>query len=137
MKRLFSTVSAAILLAAPAGAQTASEMNRARAVHERAIFIDTHVDIPLDFATEAYDFGKPGPPGQQVHIPTMIQGGFDAPFLIVYVGQGERTTAGYAAALSDAFNKFGSIHRTAQQYPDQVEIARTAADVRRISAAGK
>ena len=39
------------------------------------ISIDTHVDIPFDFASPAYDMMKPGVRGQQVHIPTMIEGG--------------------------------------------------------------
>jgi membrane dipeptidase len=68
----------------------------------------------------------------------MIEGGLDATFIIVFVGQGPRTEAGYAKALSDAFVKFAAIHRvTSDMYPDQIELARTADDVRRIDAAGK
>jgi membrane dipeptidase len=122
-----------------AWAETAQELiDRARGIHERVITIDTHVDIPPTFATADYDPMKPGPRGQQVHIPTMIEGGLDATFIIVFVGQGPRTTAGYAKALSDAFVKFAAIHRvTTTMYPDQIELARTADDVRRIDAAGK
>ena len=122
-----------------ATAETTEEMIvRARGIHDRVISVDTHVDIPPNFATGAYDPMKPGPRGQQVHIPTMIEGGLDATFIIVYVGQGPRTTAGYAKALSDAFVKFAAIHRvTKDMYPDQIELALTANDVRRISAAGR
>jgi membrane dipeptidase len=113
-------------------------IDRARGIHKRVITVDTHVDIPPNFATTAYDPMKPGPRGQQVHIPTMIEGGLDATFIIVFVGQGPRTDAGYAKALSDAFVKFSAIHRvTSDMYPDQIELARTADDVRRIDAAGK
>lgn len=122
-----------------ATAETTEEMIvRARGIHDRVISVDTHVDIPPNFATGAYDPMKPGPRGQQVHIPTMIEGGLDAAFIIVFVGQGPRTTAGYAKALSDAFVKFAAIHRvTKDMYPDQIELALTANDVRRISAAGR
>lgn len=122
-----------------ATAETNEEMiARARAIHERVITVDTHVDIPPNFATDAYDPMKPGPRGQQVHIPTMIEGGLDATFIIVFVGQGPRTQAGYAKALSDAFIKFAAIHRvTTDMYPDQIELALTADDVRRIDKAGK
>lgn len=122
-----------------ATAETNDEIiSRARAIHDRVITVDTHVDIPPNFATSAYDPMKPGPRGQQVHIPTMIEGGLDATFIIVFVGQGPRTTAGYAKALSDAFVKFAAIHRvTTDMYPDQIELARTADDVRRIDRAGK
>ena len=111
---------------------------RARAIQTKILTIDTHVDIPFNFSTDAYDMMKPGPHGQQVHLPTMISGGMDAPFLIVFVGQGERTTAGYAKALADAFTKFAAIHKLTEEiYPDKIELALTAADVRRIHAAGK
>lgn len=124
----------------PAAAQSsdADLLTRAQAIHNRAIVIDTHVDIPFDFATDAYDMLKPGVRGQQVHLPTMISGGLDAPFLIVFVPQGERTIAGYAKAAADAFTKFAAIHRaTDTLYSTQMELALTAADVRRIVAAGK
>jgi membrane dipeptidase len=111
---------------------------RAKAIQANILTIDTHVDIPFNFSTDAYDMMKPGPRGQQVHLPTMISGGMDAAFLIVYVGQGERTTAGYAKALADAFTKFAAIHKlTEELYPDKIELAYTAADARRIHATGK
>jgi len=122
-----------------ASAETSAELvERARGIHERVITIDTHVDIPPNFATDAYDPMKPGPRGQQVHIPTMIEGGLDATFIIVFVGQGPRTTSGYGRALADAFIKFAAIHKvTTDMYPDQIELALTADDVRRIDASGK
>ncbi|MDG2320426.1 MAG: dipeptidase [Rhodospirillaceae bacterium] len=122
-----------------ATAETSEDMiARARGIHDRVISVDTHVDIPPNFATRAYDPMKPGPRGQQVHIPTMIEGGLDATFIIVFVGQGPRTESGYAKALSDAFVKFAAIHRvTKDMYPDQIELALTADDVRRIDASGK
>ena len=105
------------------------------AIHERALTLDTHVDIPLDFATAAVD---PLDGDLQVNLQKMTTGGFDAAFFIVYVGQTARTPENYAAARADAFTKFAAIRRMAQElYPDRIEIAYTAADVERISAAGK
>jgi len=129
-------------LAAPSAASAAESpadlFARAKGIHDRVIAIDTHVDIPFNFASPAYDMRKPGGRGQQVHLPTMIEGGLDAPFLIVYVPQGERTIAGYAKAAADAFTKFAAIRRaTDDLYKDDLELARSAADVRRIMATGK
>ena len=127
-----------LLLSGAAFAQDAALLAKAKAIQAKIISIDTHVDIPFDFSTDAYDMMKPGVRGQQVHLPTMISGGYDAPFFIVYMGQGERNTVGYAKALSDAFLKFSAIHKlTEQLYPDKIELALAAADVRRIKAAGK
>ena len=134
-----SILLAAMLLAWPAHAETDAELiARAHGIHDRVLTIDTHVDIPANFGSDAYDMMKPGPRGQQVHLPTMIEGGLDATFLIVFVGQGERSTWGYAKALSDAFVKFAAIHKVADvTYHDKIEFAYTAADVRRIAASGK
>lgn len=139
MRALILTIPLALFSFSSSAADTNQDIiDRARGIHQRVITVDTHVDIPPNFATAAYDPMKPGPRGQQVHIPTMIEGGLDATFIIVFVGQGPRTDAGYAKALSDAFVKFAAIHRvTSDMYPDQIELARTADDVRRIDAAGK
>ena len=119
-------------------AQDAALLAKAKAIQAKIISVDTHVDIPLDFSTDAYDMMKPGVRGQQVHLPTMISGGYDAPFFIVYTGQGERNTVGYAHALAEAFTKFSAIHKlTEQLYPDKIGLALTAADARRIHASGK
>jgi membrane dipeptidase len=128
-----------ILWSGAALAETDAELvARARGIHERVIAVDTHVDIPPNYGSEAYDPMKPGPRGQQVHLPTQIEGGLDATFLIVFVGQGDLGVQGYSKALSDAMIKFSAIHKvTAQMYPDKWELALTADDVRRISAAGK
>jgi membrane dipeptidase len=102
---------------------------------ERVFTLDTHVDIPLDFATPAVD---PLTADLQANLEKMTRGGLDAAFFIVYVAQTARTDEGYARAQSEALTKFAAIHRMAEElYPDRIEIAYTAADVARIARAGK
>ena len=109
---------------------------RATALHERVLTLDTHIDIPLSFATRAVDPGVSG--DFQVDLPKMRAGGLDAGFFIVYVGQTERTPENEAQAKADAMTKFEAIHRMAEElYPDEIEIAYTAADVERIAGSGK
>ena len=109
---------------------------RAAAIHERVLTLDTHVDVPLNFATRAVDPGVAG--DFQVDLPKMRAGGLDAGFFIVYVGQTARTPENEAQARADAMTKFEAIHRMAGElYPDEIEIAHSAADVPRIAAAGK
>ena len=109
---------------------------RATAIHERVLTLDTHIDIPLNFATRAVDPGVSG--DFQVDLPKMRAGGLDAGFFIVYVGQTERTPDNEAQAGADAMTKFEAIHRMAEElYPDEIEIAYSAADVERIAAGGK
>jgi membrane dipeptidase len=109
--------------------------NDAAAIHERVIALDTHVDIPLDFATEAVD---PLAGNMQVNLEKMQRGGLDAAFFIVYVGQTERTPDNYLQAQADALTKFAAIHRmTDELYPDRIGLAYSADDVERLVGEGK
>jgi membrane dipeptidase len=108
----------------------------ARGIHDRVLALDTHVDIPFNYATEEVDPGKRGE--SQVDLPKMEEGGLDAAFFIVYVGQTARTEANYEKAKADAMTKFDAIHRmTEKMYPDRIELAHSADDVSRIHASGK
>ena len=67
----------------------------------------------------------------------MVEGGLDVSFMIVYVGQGALTPEGYDNAYQQAIAKFDAVHRLTEQIaPDQIGLALTAADVRRIAASG-
>jgi len=128
----------------PRPAGEAALVARARGIHERVIAIDTHVDInPVNFTQLSRNYTNDL--GNQVNLPKMRTGGLDAPFLIVYVGQANPliTTdafeaAGYRRAYDQAIEKFEAIHKlTKVLAPDRIELALTAADVRRINAKGK
>lgn len=103
--------------------------------HNDVVAIDTHVDIPFDFATETVD---PLNSVSQVNLENMRAGGVDAVFFIVFVAQNERTAENYARAKTDAMTKFNAIHRmTDEMYPELIELAYSADDVERIHASGK
>jgi membrane dipeptidase len=108
----------------------------ARGIHERVITIDTHDDIPANFATAEVDPGVRG--DRQVDLPKMREGGLDVAFFVVYVGQGDNNAEGYAGAYEQAMSKFAAIHRmTEEMYPDSIELATNADDVERIVGGGK
>jgi membrane dipeptidase len=108
--------------------------SRARALHDRIITIDTHDDIPLNFATPEVD---PLNADRQVNLEKMKAGRLDLGFFIVYVGQEPRTPESYERARSEAMTKFESIHRMVRMYPERIELARSPADVERIKKSGK
>ncbi len=109
---------------------------QARAIHDRVITLDTHVDIPNNYATAEVDPGGRG--RAQVDLVKMREGGLDAAFYNVYVGQGPRTPEGNQRAKDAAMNKFNAIHRMAEQmHPDKIAIAYRADDVPRIARSGK
>lgn len=107
----------------------------ARAIHDRLLTIDTHIDTGPGFATPALDPG--GITRAQVDLPSMRIGGLDVGFFIVYTGQGPQDADGYAAARQAAEDKFRGIERMFLGYPERIAQARTAADVRTIHASGR
>jgi membrane dipeptidase len=88
-------------------------VTRARAIHERVITLDTHADInPRDFTRERNYTQRLE---NQVNIPKMKEGGLDAAFFIVYVGQGSLTPEGYDRAYQQAIEKFEAIHHLTKE----------------------
>jgi membrane dipeptidase len=125
---------------AAAGAQDdAALVAKARAIHAKAIKMDTHVDFnaatmagpPPNYAT--------GLPRTQVDLPKMEKDGLDAVFFSIYVGQRDDfSDSAYAAMKASNLRSFDAVHALARTVaPERIAIAYTAADVRRIHAAGK
>ena len=129
---------AVALFATPLNAQDDPALvARARAIHDRVMTLDTHVDInPSNFTAERNYTQRLT---TQVNLPKMEDGGLDAVFFIVYVGQrNDFTPEGYSRAHAAAIEKFEAIHRLVEQIaPDRIGLALTAADARRIYASGK
>jgi membrane dipeptidase len=138
MRRTFlaSVPFLAAAIALSAQQPDAALVAKARAIHDRVITLDTHNDInPRDFTTERNYTQRLE---TQVNLPKMKEGGLDASFFIVYVGQGPLTPEGYDRAYKQAIEKFEAIHRLTEEIaPDQIGLALTAADVRRIAASGR
>ena len=123
-----------------AGAQQASDsalVAKARAIHDRVIALDTHVDIdPRNFTTDHPNYTDRLT--TQVNLPKMREGGLDAVFFSIFVGQGPLTPEGYQRAYDADMEKFAAVHRLAEQLaPDKIEIAYRADDVAKIAAKGK
>jgi membrane dipeptidase len=108
---------------------------KAREIHDRILTIDTHDDIPSNFATPEEDPGVRN--DRQVNIPKMVEGGLDTGFFVVYVGQSERTPENYGKAADEARQKFAAIHRMTEMYPEKIELATSPEDVIRINQGGK
>ena len=134
MKAAARSSVAALCLAALASA-CVREPPRASSTPAHPLTLDTHIDIPLDYATAAAD---PLNADLKVNLTKMAAGGLDVGFFIVYVDQTARTNEGYEKAKTEAETKFAAIHRMAEQlYPERIEIAYSAADVPRIAAMPK
>ena len=125
---------------APAPAGEAQLVARARAIHDRVITLDTHDDISAGNFELSRNYTLDL--GNQVNLPKMKAGGLDVSFFIVYVGQSSGLDAfeqaGFDRAYQQAYDKFEAIHRLTKVIaPDQIGLALTPADVRRIAATGR
>ena len=148
--RLHIPAAAAVALVAASSAALVAQaqpdqalLDRARGIHDRVITMDTHVDISAARFTANCNYTMRLT--TQVNLPKMKEGGLDAPFLIVYVGQPNPATtpdafqpAGYERAYQQAVEKFDAVHRLVKEIaPNEIELALTPEDVVRINKAGK
>jgi membrane dipeptidase len=109
---------------------------KAKDIHERVITLDTHCDINVNNFTDSINYTQEL--DNQVNLPKMKKGGLDVAWFIVYTGQDTLTDEGYAKAYENAMSKFNAIHKLTKEIaPDQIGLAVTSDDVRRIDAEGK
>jgi membrane dipeptidase len=126
-----------------AGQQPAADqalVAKARAIHDRVITLDTHVDIGVNNFTAECNYTQDT--ATQVNLPKMIKGGLDTAFFIVYVGQNRTpeafTKPNFDRAYAEASAKFDAIHRLTKEIaPDKIGLALTSDDVRRLNKEGK
>jgi membrane dipeptidase len=114
---------------------------RARAIHNRVLTVDTHCDTAMRLVSGNWDIGirhEPGQPGSgKIDLPRMAEGGLDAQFFAVFVGQGERTPDGYAKAKARALAGLDALHKMCETYAGLVGLARVPDDAYRLQREGK
>ncbi|MEE9365056.1 MAG: dipeptidase [Cellulophaga sp.] len=109
---------------------------KAMRIHKKVITLDTHNDFNVKNFTDSINYTQKL--DTQVNIPNMVTGDLDVSWLIVYTGQDSLTTDGYKKASENAMAKFNAIHKLCNAIaPEQIELALTSDDVRRIDKAGK
>jgi membrane dipeptidase len=143
--RLVTTFSAVLVLfaALPTDSyaqQTDSQLiARARRILDQVPIIDGHNDLPSAVLERAggdparFNFTQ-AQPDFHTDFPRMKAGRVGAQFWSAYISNDSIPTG---AALRHAIREIDMVHRLAQQYPQQLELARTAADIERIQKQGK
>ncbi len=117
-----------------------SRMTPARALHERLLVLDSHLDTPAWFHTPDYDFSARGDvetDGTQVDLPRMKEGGLDGGFWVIYIPQGPLDAASYAAARNAALLRQMSIREIAARHKADLGLAFTVNDAARLTAEGR
>lgn len=135
MKSRISSLFASLLLFFTAGCNSTNQVKKdaqyAKALHEKIFTIDTHTDTPLNFLDESFDIGKVNDwetTRSRIDFPRMREGGLDAAFFAVFLGQGPTTEAGYEESYARSRRIFDGIYDALEKYPDQAELALSPAD---------
>lgn len=137
---MLAVLSTPFYLSAPATAGTLDVSKRAKQVHEAALVLDTHLDTPANFARPGWsilDRHDHDGDQSQVDLPRMKEGGLDGGFWVIYTGQGDRDEVGNREARDHGLIRLTEIREMLAANPTTFELARTAADAKRIVAAGK
>ncbi|MCC6824512.1 MAG: dipeptidase [Acidobacteria bacterium] len=137
MVAVFATLPGLSVLAQTRGDKAEAKLRaKALKIHKEVITLDTHNDISTSNFTDKVNYTQRL--STQVNLPKMREGGLDVSWMVVYTGQGPLTEEGYAAAYKNAIDKFEAIHRLAEKYaPNEIGIALTSSDVRRLVKEGK
>jgi len=106
---------------------------RARALHNRAIVVDTHDDTTQRLLHEKdFDIGTRDDDGS-IDIPRMREGGLDALFFSIWL-PGMVTGP---AAVKGALEQIDRVREAVRLHPTDLVLATTVADIRRAAAAHK
>jgi membrane dipeptidase len=127
-------VAVSVVALAAHGAADAGLDAKAREIDARALKIDAHTDVLLPGAPELnYAPGHTS----RTDLANLQGGHIGAIALAIAVGPGPRTPEGTQAARAEADAKLAWIQTFLNEHADRVELARSAADIEHIHAAGK
>ena len=114
---------------------------RAKDIHEKVLTVDTHADTPSRLLREEWSIGERHDPDERssgcIDLPRMKEGGLDAEFFAVYVGQGERSPEGYVRAKERSDQLLEALYQMEKDHPDLVAIATTPDDAYQLEKQGK
>jgi membrane dipeptidase len=106
-----------------------------RSLHARAILIDMHADTVQRMIDEGADINARLADGH-LDAPRMKAGGLDAQFFSIWV-EPQYFGGGGKSAIERADKQIAAVRALAERHPETWELATTAADIRRIAAAGR
>ncbi len=113
---------------------------KANRIHEKVLTVDSHTDTPMWLDREGFDIAQDNSENfksSKVDLSRMKEGGLDACFFAVFVGQGSRDEAGNAKARERALATFDTLHHTIGRNPQLASIALSADDAYDLEKQGK
>ncbi|MCP1616414.1 membrane dipeptidase [Pseudomonas sp. SLBN-26] len=130
-----------IALALLTGSAQAADVPPAiRALHERLLVLDSHLDTPMQLARPGWDISQRhryADDLSQVDLPRMREGGLDGGFFAVFTPQGPRTAEGRTLASEHGLAVITRIRDMVAARPDEFALATRAQEVPGIVASGR
>ena len=109
---------------------------KADKMHENMLTVDTHCDTPMRLARSGFDLGTANEQGC-VDFPRMKEGGLDAEFFAIFIGQGPRDPETFDKNHRTTLTVFDSIHRNVERYPEMAGLALTPDDAYKLKDEGR
>jgi membrane dipeptidase len=114
--------------AAPAKDSGSAVSEKARAIHDSALVIDTHADTPQRFLDEGFDIGSTDPNDVgHLSLDKAKRGNLGAEFFSIWVDP--ETNQGHFA--KHTFDLIDSVYEQARRHPDRMMMAVSTADIER------
>ncbi len=115
-------------------------IEKALAIHDRVLTVDTHADTPLRMIEPGFDMAErhdPKETGSKVDYPRMMEGGLDAIFFAAFVAQDIRDDDGNTRAKALCLQMIDSIVASTEKNSDLVGLALNPSDAYALEEAGK
>ena len=110
--------------------------HRADKLHKDILTVDTHSDTPMRLYRGGFDLGVRNETGC-IDFPRMKEGGLDAEFFAIFIGQGPRNPEAFDREHGRTLVAFDSVKRNVERYPAMAGIALTPDDAFRLKSEGK
>lgn len=118
------------------GDEEARLVKKADRLHDKILTVDTHCDTPMRLMRSDFDLGVRNEDGS-VDFPRMVEGGLDAEFFAVFIGQGPRNGESYEDVYKRTLEIFNRIHENVEKNSGMAEMAYSVKDAYRIRKTGK
>lgn len=118
---------------------SAQELDRAKALQQRLLTLDSHLDTPANLSRSGFNIEHRHDHNalSQVDYPRMVEGALDGGFWAIYTGQGDRSAAAHLRERDAGLQRLLEIREMLAANPDRFQLALSADDAARIKAAGK
>jgi len=135
MKKFLSVLLVIFIIS---GCSTSEEklVRQADRLHRQILTVDTHCDTPMSLMEDGFDLGVKHDRGC-VDFPRMKEGGLDAEFFAVYIGQGPRNDSAYKQVHAEALDILNAIHQNVEKNSAVAEIAVNTEDANKLKRNGK